>query len=141
MAFNLKSAAKTNNLNEKVKTARVNNVTYYWGQRLVNTAVENGENVVKHMTGNKSFLTNYQEVDGGFVAFAESPKGGKITWRKVGDKVMLKVSPWKGVVRFGKQGKLNPRRGPEFTWEREDQFRKKYPHLFTNTVPSSSIAS
>nr|GEX51435.1 reverse transcriptase domain-containing protein [Tanacetum cinerariifolium] len=28
---------------------------------------------------------------------------------KVGDKVMLKVSPWKGVVRFGKQGKLNPR--------------------------------
>ncbi|GJT37607.1 hypothetical protein Tco_0937472 [Tanacetum coccineum] len=28
---------------------------------------------------------------------------------KVGDRVMLKVSPWKGVVRFGKQGKLNPR--------------------------------
>ncbi|GJS06093.1 putative reverse transcriptase domain-containing protein [Tanacetum coccineum] len=27
----------------------------------------------------------------------------------VGDKVMLKVSPWKGVMRFGKQGKLNPR--------------------------------
>ncbi|GJS51335.1 putative reverse transcriptase domain-containing protein [Tanacetum coccineum] len=26
----------------------------------------------------------------------------------VGDRVMLKVSPWKGVVRFGKQGKLNP---------------------------------
>nr|GEZ84256.1 putative reverse transcriptase domain-containing protein [Tanacetum cinerariifolium] len=139
---------------------------------------------------------------------------------QVGDKVMLKVSPWKGVVRFGKRGKLNPRyvglfkvlervgdvayklnlleelsrvhntfyvsnlkkchadeplavpldglhfddklhfvevpveimdrevkrlkqsqiplvkvrwnskRGPEFTWEREDQFRKKYPHLF-----------
>nr|GEX03788.1 putative reverse transcriptase domain-containing protein [Tanacetum cinerariifolium] len=28
---------------------------------------------------------------------------------QVGDMVMLKVSPWKGVVRFGKQGKLNPR--------------------------------
>ncbi|GKG28558.1 putative reverse transcriptase domain-containing protein, partial [Tanacetum coccineum] len=27
---------------------------------------------------------------------------------QVGDKVMLKVSPWKGVVHFGKQGKLNP---------------------------------
>nr|GEY73196.1 putative reverse transcriptase domain-containing protein [Tanacetum cinerariifolium] len=27
---------------------------------------------------------------------------------QVGDKVMLKVSPWKEVVRFGKQGKLNP---------------------------------
>ncbi|GKA37204.1 hypothetical protein Tco_0723769 [Tanacetum coccineum] len=28
---------------------------------------------------------------------------------QVGDRVMLKVSPWKGVVRFGKRGKLNPR--------------------------------
>ncbi|GJU72903.1 putative reverse transcriptase domain-containing protein [Tanacetum coccineum] len=28
---------------------------------------------------------------------------------QVGDKVMLKVSPWKGVIRFGKRGKLNPR--------------------------------
>nr|GEV50442.1 putative reverse transcriptase domain-containing protein [Tanacetum cinerariifolium] len=34
----------------------------------------------------------------------------------------------------------NSRRGPEFIWEREDQFRKKYPHIFTKTVPSSSIA-
>ncbi|GJY75581.1 putative reverse transcriptase domain-containing protein [Tanacetum coccineum] len=100
---------------------------------------------------------------------------------QVGDKVILKVLPWKGVVRFGKRGKLNPiyvgpfkvleqlrfveepveimdrevkrlkwsripiikvrwnsRRGPEFTWEREDQFRKKYPHLFTKTAPSSN---
>ncbi|GJZ06395.1 putative reverse transcriptase domain-containing protein [Tanacetum coccineum] len=28
---------------------------------------------------------------------------------EVGDKVILKVSPWKGVVRFGKRGKLSPR--------------------------------
>ncbi|GJZ65622.1 hypothetical protein Tco_0622318 [Tanacetum coccineum] len=123
---------------------------------------------------------------------------------QVGDKVMLKVSPWKGVVRFGKWGKLNPRyvgpfkvlkkkcysddplvvpleelqvddklhfvkepveimdsevkqlrrsrvpivkvrwnsrRGPEFTWDWEDQFKKKYPHLFTKTTPSSSAVS
>ncbi|GKB32228.1 putative reverse transcriptase domain-containing protein [Tanacetum coccineum] len=97
---------------------------------------------------------------------------------EVEDKVMLKVSPWKGVVRFGKRRKLNPRfvgpfkfieepveimdrevkqlkrsriplvkvqwnskRGLEFTWEREDQFKKKYPHLFTKTAPSSSVAS
>nr|GEW50631.1 putative reverse transcriptase domain-containing protein [Tanacetum cinerariifolium] len=30
----------------------------------------------------------------------------------------------------------NSRRGPEFTWEREDQMKKKYPHLFVN--PSST---
>ncbi|GKB53754.1 hypothetical protein Tco_0904507 [Tanacetum coccineum] len=35
----------------------------------------------------------------------------------------------------------NSRRGPEFTWEREDQFQKKYPHLFTKLVPSSSVAT
>ncbi|GJW91820.1 putative reverse transcriptase domain-containing protein [Tanacetum coccineum] len=119
---------------------------------------------------------------------------------EVRDKVMLKVSPWKGVIRFGKRGKLNPRyirpfkilakkclvdkpldipldeihiddqlnfieeldeimdrevkrlkqsripivkvrwnsrRGPEFTWEREDQIKKKYPHLFVNHEPMS----
>ncbi|GJY67390.1 RNA-directed DNA polymerase, eukaryota [Tanacetum coccineum] len=33
----------------------------------------------------------------------------------------------------------NSRRGPEFTWEREDQFQKKYPHLFTKTAPSSML--
>ncbi|KAK1424204.1 hypothetical protein QVD17_19525 [Tagetes erecta] len=139
---------------------------------------------------------------------------------EVGDKVLLKVSPWKGTIRFGKRGKLSPRyigpfkivdrigsvayrlelpeelsrihdtfhvsnlkkclanesliiphdeiridekmhfveepiavmdqqvkklrrsripivkvkwnskRGPEFTWEREDEMKKKYPQLF-----------
>ncbi|GKB95529.1 hypothetical protein Tco_1356499 [Tanacetum coccineum] len=35
----------------------------------------------------------------------------------------------------------NSRRGPEFTWEREDQIQKKYPHLFTRPVPTSSVAT
>nr|GEY02524.1 putative reverse transcriptase domain-containing protein [Tanacetum cinerariifolium] len=35
----------------------------------------------------------------------------------------------------------NSRRGPEFTWEREDQFQKKYPHLFTKAAPLLSAAS
>nr|GEW08914.1 hypothetical protein [Tanacetum cinerariifolium] len=79
---------------------------------------------------------------------------------EVRDRVMLKVSPWKGVVRFEpvkiiereikrlKQSRIplvkvhwNSRRGPEFTWEREDSFRKKYPHLFTNRASSSMARS
>ncbi|GJR51355.1 putative reverse transcriptase domain-containing protein [Tanacetum coccineum] len=31
----------------------------------------------------------------------------------------------------------NSRQGAEYTWEREDQFRKKYPNLFSEPVPSS----
>nr|GEU98577.1 putative reverse transcriptase domain-containing protein [Tanacetum cinerariifolium] len=122
-----------------------------------------------------------------------------------GVKLCPNVSPWKGVVCFGKKGKLNPRvhntfhvsdlkkyhadeplavpldglhfddelhfmeepveimdhevkrlkqsqiplikvrwnskRGPEFTWEREDQFRKKYPHLFAKTASTSNVTS
>ncbi|GJZ13919.1 ribonuclease H-like domain-containing protein [Tanacetum coccineum] len=95
-AFNPKSAAKTNNLNEKNKTIRVNNVTTVGPKAVVSAAVGNRENAgnpqytlqdqgisnsgcSRHMTRNKSFLTDYQEVDGGFVAFAGSLKGGKIT--------------------------------------------------------------
>ncbi|GJS94337.1 putative reverse transcriptase domain-containing protein [Tanacetum coccineum] len=32
----------------------------------------------------------------------------------------------------------NSKRGPEFTWEREDQIRAKYPHLFSNITPASN---
>nr|GEV34943.1 putative reverse transcriptase domain-containing protein [Tanacetum cinerariifolium] len=35
----------------------------------------------------------------------------------------------------------NSKRGLEFTWECEDQFRKKYPHFFEKTTPSSSVVS
>ncbi|GKB81870.1 hypothetical protein Tco_0948765 [Tanacetum coccineum] len=35
----------------------------------------------------------------------------------------------------------NSRQGAEYTWEREDQFRKKYPNLFSEPVLSSSAAT
>ncbi|GKB95885.1 putative ribonuclease H-like domain-containing protein [Tanacetum coccineum] len=79
-SFNQKSAAKTNNLNEKLKTARVNNVTTV-GPKVVGnpqyTLQDQGifdSGCSMHMTGNKPFLADYQEVDGRFVAFAGSPK-------------------------------------------------------------------
>ncbi|GJY84484.1 hypothetical protein Tco_0497860 [Tanacetum coccineum] len=46
-AFNQKSAAKTNNLNEKVKTAKVNKVTTVGPKAVVSASKGNGENVVK----------------------------------------------------------------------------------------------
>ncbi|GJW11564.1 ribonuclease H-like domain-containing protein [Tanacetum coccineum] len=48
--FNQKPSAKTNNLNEKVKTARVNNVTTAGLKAVISAAVGNGENVVKSST-------------------------------------------------------------------------------------------
>ncbi|GJW42316.1 putative ribonuclease H-like domain-containing protein [Tanacetum coccineum] len=33
----------------------------------------------RHMIGNMSYLTDYEEIDGGYVAFGGNPKGGKIT--------------------------------------------------------------
>ncbi|GJT79392.1 putative reverse transcriptase domain-containing protein [Tanacetum coccineum] len=39
----------------------------------------------------------------------EALYGRKCRFTDFGDKVMLKISPWKGVVRFGKREKLNPR--------------------------------
>ncbi|GJY45844.1 putative reverse transcriptase domain-containing protein [Tanacetum coccineum] len=35
----------------------------------------------------------------------------------------------------------NSRRGPEFTWEHKDSFKKKYSHLFTNRASSSTTRS
>ncbi|GJX15973.1 putative ribonuclease H-like domain-containing protein [Tanacetum coccineum] len=49
----------------------------------------------RHMTGNKSYLIDYEEIDGGFVAFGGNSKGGKITRKdfKLTDEshVLLKV--------------------------------------------------
>ncbi|GJW96767.1 ribonuclease H-like domain-containing protein [Tanacetum coccineum] len=39
----------------------------------------------RHMTGNMSYLTDYEEIDGGYVAFGGNPKGGKITGKATKD--------------------------------------------------------
>ncbi|GKA59223.1 putative ribonuclease H-like domain-containing protein [Tanacetum coccineum] len=37
----------------------------------------------RHMTWNMSYLTNFEEIDGGYVSFGGNPKGGKITSRDI----------------------------------------------------------
>ncbi|GJT88290.1 putative reverse transcriptase domain-containing protein [Tanacetum coccineum] len=39
------------------------------------------------------------------------------------------------------KARWNSRRGPEFTWEREDQMKKKYHHLFANPASMSKVTS
>ncbi|GJV49917.1 retrovirus-related pol polyprotein from transposon TNT 1-94 [Tanacetum coccineum] len=39
----------------------------------------------RHMTRNMSYLTDFEEIDGGYVAFGGNPKGGKITSRATKD--------------------------------------------------------
>nr|GFA98368.1 putative reverse transcriptase domain-containing protein [Tanacetum cinerariifolium] len=59
---------------------------------------------------------------------------------EIGDRVMLKNgrSQLKRSQIPLVKVRWKSRRGPEFTWEREDSFKKKYPHLFTNRTSSST---
>ncbi|GKA20285.1 putative ribonuclease H-like domain-containing protein, partial [Tanacetum coccineum] len=66
------SISKTNkDIVEKPKTIRPSGNPQYTSQD--QGIFDSG--CSRHMTGNKSFLTDYQEIDGGFVAFGGSPKG------------------------------------------------------------------
>ncbi|GKE78749.1 putative ribonuclease H-like domain-containing protein [Tanacetum coccineum] len=79
--FTNKQHLKNRNLNDKVNTAKVNSVNTAKGDpqvALKDTWIFNS-GCSWHMTRNKSYLTDYQEYDGGFVAFAGSSKGGKIS--------------------------------------------------------------
>nr|GEV00367.1 ribonuclease H-like domain-containing protein [Tanacetum cinerariifolium] len=77
----------------------------------------------RHMTGNKSFLTEYQEIDGGFVAFEGSPKGGKIT-RK--GKIRTGKLDFEEDVYFVKELKFN-------LFSVSQMYDKKNNVLFTET--------
>ncbi|GJW17184.1 ribonuclease H-like domain-containing protein [Tanacetum coccineum] len=87
--FNKFTTNKNSNINEKVNTSK-GNITTVGPQAVVSDNKGNEANAVKasaypslywlgHMTGNKSYLSDYEEIDGGFVAFGGNSKGGKIT--------------------------------------------------------------
>ncbi|GJT98581.1 putative ribonuclease H-like domain-containing protein [Tanacetum coccineum] len=82
--FNKFTTYKNSNFNEKVNTVK-GNVTIVRPKAVANPQLELQEKGVinsgcsRHMTGNKSYLSNYEEINGGFVAFGGSTKGGKIT--------------------------------------------------------------
>ncbi|GKE64626.1 hypothetical protein Tco_1518787, partial [Tanacetum coccineum] len=94
---------KNNNINQRVNTIRGKEVDTARPKAIVNAVKGNNFNVVKasacwgnlqmnlqdqgvidngcsrNITGNMSYLTNYEEIDGGYVAFGGNPKEGKIT--------------------------------------------------------------
>nr|GEZ63172.1 ribonuclease H-like domain-containing protein [Tanacetum cinerariifolium] len=76
----------------------------------------------RHITGNKSYLTYYQEINGGFVAFEGNANGGKIT-RK--GKIMTRKLDFKDVY-FVKELKFN-------LFSVLQMYDKKNSILFTNT--------
>ncbi|GJU48489.1 hypothetical protein Tco_1218044 [Tanacetum coccineum] len=57
--------------------------------------------------------------------------------------VLWEVKQWQGwgIGNWWETTWEDKQRGPEFTWEREDQMQKKYPHLFTNSAPAAEVAS
>ncbi|GJS55895.1 putative ribonuclease H-like domain-containing protein [Tanacetum coccineum] len=93
--INNKTATKNSNFNHRVNTVSDKNVNTA-RPKVVNAARTKAVlNAVKgnqdqgvinsgcsrHMTGNMSYLTDFEEIDGGYVAFGGNPKGGKITGR------------------------------------------------------------
>ncbi|GJX33704.1 putative ribonuclease H-like domain-containing protein [Tanacetum coccineum] len=87
--FNKFTTNKNSNFKENVNTIRENVTTVR--PKVVLELQEKGvidSGCSRHMTGNKSYLSDYEEIDGGFVAFGGNPKGGKING--------------KGKIRIGK---------------------------------------
>ncbi|GJU46848.1 hypothetical protein Tco_1204114 [Tanacetum coccineum] len=91
------TAFKNNNINQSVNTVRGKKINTARPKAVVKVVKGNNPNVVKASTcwvwkpkhkvldhvskhnRNMSYLTDYEEIDGGYVAFGENPKGGKIT--------------------------------------------------------------
>ncbi|GJW81904.1 ribonuclease H-like domain-containing protein [Tanacetum coccineum] len=145
MLFNKFTTNKNSNLNEKVNTVR-RNVTTVGSKEVVSDNKGNEANIVKasacwdnpqlelqekgvinggcsrHITRNKSYLLDYEEIDGGFVAFGGDPKGGKITGK---GKISIGKLDFEDVY-FVKELKFN-------LFRVSQMFDKKNNVLFTNT--------
>ncbi|GJU41840.1 putative ribonuclease H-like domain-containing protein [Tanacetum coccineum] len=82
--FNKFTTNKNSNFNERVNTVRGNITTV--GPKAVGNPQQDlkDKRVIynrcsRHMTGNMSYLSDYEEIDGRYVAFGGDPKGDKIT--------------------------------------------------------------
>ncbi|GJW02703.1 hypothetical protein Tco_1561559 [Tanacetum coccineum] len=94
--FNKITAANNSNFTKKVNIVKGTRVNTARPKAVLSAVKGNKENAgnpqqdlkdkevidsgcSRHMIGNRSYLTDYEEIDGGFVAFGGNPKGGKIT--------------------------------------------------------------
>ncbi|GJR00242.1 uncharacterized mitochondrial protein-like protein [Tanacetum coccineum] len=79
---------KNSNINQRVNTVRGEKFNTARPKAVVNVGnpqidlqdqgvIDSG--CSRHMTGNMFYLTDYEKIDGGYVAFGGNPKGGKIT--------------------------------------------------------------
>ncbi|GJV74513.1 putative ribonuclease H-like domain-containing protein [Tanacetum coccineum] len=74
--FNKFTINKNSNFNQKVNTVK-GNVTTVGLKAVDKGVIDSGCSM--HMIGKRSYLIDYEEIDGGFVAFGGNTKGGKIT--------------------------------------------------------------
>nr|GEX18639.1 ribonuclease H-like domain-containing protein [Tanacetum cinerariifolium] len=85
--INLRPSPQTSNFHQQVTTVKANQVNVVQGVKgnWVNPqhalkdkgVIDSGSS--RHMTGNISYLSNFEALHGGYVAFGCNPKGGKIT--------------------------------------------------------------
>nr|GEV04468.1 copia protein [Tanacetum cinerariifolium] len=94
----------------------------------------------RHMIGNMSYLSDFEELNGGYVSFGGNPKGGKIFGK---EKVREEID--QQYVRFPvwSSGSTNPQNtdGDATFNEKEPEFNAKKPEFEVNISPSSSAQS
>nr|GFA45830.1 hypothetical protein [Tanacetum cinerariifolium] len=68
-----KPSPKNGNIHQKVTTVNGNPQQALKDKGVINSGCS------RHITGNISYLSDFEEINGGYVAFCRNPKGGKIT--------------------------------------------------------------